>query len=282
MANIINQMKINLQLRGYSPKTQEAYIGYIKRFSNYYDKPFEELGTKEIRRYLYYIQIIKKYSDSYINQNYSALKFLYKTVLHQEWSVEKYPRLRKNKKLPVVLSKSEVKDIFSAITNFKHKTILTTIYSAGLRISEAANLTIEDIDSKNMQIRVKQGKGKKDRYTILSKSNLQILREYWRIYKPGYYLFPGRSYKKPISPRSIQKYFKKTIKKAGITKHATVHTLRHCFATHLLESGVDTYHIQNLMGHSSPKTTSIYIHLTRKDILSVISPLDILMDDPND
>ncbi|MTI59297.1 MAG: integrase [Firmicutes bacterium] len=282
MASLINKMKINLQLRGYSLKTQEAYIRYIKQFYDYYNKPFEQIGTKEIRKYLYYLQIIKKYSDSYVNQNYSALRFLYKIVLNQEWSVKKYPRLKRNKKLPVVLSRDEISNIFSAITNFKHKAILTTIYSAGLRISEAANLIIEDIDSKNMQIRVKQGKGKKDRYTILSKSNLQILRDYWKIYKPSYYLFPGRTYNKPISTRSIQVYFKKTLKKAGITKHATVHTLRHCFATHLLEAGIDIYHIQNLMGHTSPKTTNIYIHLTRKDILSVTSPLDILMGDSDD
>lgn len=139
-----------MQLRGYSLKTQEAYIRYIKQFYDYYNKPFEQIGTKEIRKYLYYLQIIKKYSDSYVNQNYSALRFLYKIVLNQEWSVKKYPRLKRNKKLPVVLSRDEISNIFSAITNFKHKAILTTIYSAGLRISEAANLTIEDIDSKNM------------------------------------------------------------------------------------------------------------------------------------
>lgn len=168
-------------------------------------------------------------------------------------------------------------------SNLKHKAILMTIYSAGLRISEANNLIIDDIDSNNMQIRVRQGKGKKDRYTLLSQKNLSILREYWKNYRPKYWLFPGNPSTKAISPRTIQQVFKQSLSKAGINKNATVHTLRHCFATHLLEAGVDIFHIQKLMGHASPKTIAIYIHLTRKDILDVISPLDMMMDsDSND
>ena len=157
-----------------------------------------------------------------------------------------------------------------------------TIYGAGLRISEVVNLTVEDIDSNNMQIRVQQGKGKKDRYTLLSQTNLDLLRDYWKIYRPVKWLFPGRNPNNPFSTRSVQRIFKETCEKAGVKKKATVHTLRHCFATHLLQAGISVYHIQQLLGHSSPKTTSAYIHLTRRDILNVKSPLNLMKEISND
>ena len=184
--------------------------------------------------------------------------------------------------MPVILSKTEVKNILNATTNLKHKAILTTVYSAGLRISEVRNLTIKDIDSKNMQIRVRKAKGKKDRYTLLSQNNLSLLRKYWKEYQPEYWLFPGMPTTKAISARTIQQFFKKYLNKTKITKNATVHTLRHCFATHLLEAGVDIFHIQKLLGHASPKTTARYIHLTRKDIIDVKSPFDMMDSDHND
>lgn len=161
-------------------------------------------------------------------------------------------------------------------TNLKYKTLLSTIYSAGLRVSEVVNLQIHDIDSKNMYIRVQQAKGKKDRYTLLSQTNLELLRDYWRAYRPMKWLFPGRNPDQPYSTRSVQRIFNTTCKQAGIQKPATVHTLRHSFATHLLESGVGLYHVQKLLGHASPKTTNIYIHLTQHDILKVRSPLDLI------
>jgi site-specific recombinase XerD len=274
---------MDLELKGYSPKTVDAYVRYAKKFIQHYQEPIEQLRTDEIRNYLHYLIVNKKCSNSYVNVNYSALKFLYKNTLNKQWNVDKIPRLKKDKKLPVILSKQEVKSIFSVTSNLKHKAIFMTIYSAGLRISEANSLIIDDIDSNNMQIRVRQGKGKKDRYTLLSQKNLSILREYWKNYRPKYWLFPGNPSTKAISPRTIQQVFKQSLSKARINKNATVHTLRHCFATHLLEAGVDIFHIQKLMGHASPKTTAIYIHLTRKDILDVISPLDMMMDsDLND
>lgn len=195
--------------------------------------------------------------------------------------MNKIPRAKKEKKLPVVLSPSEVKRIFNATVNIKHKAILMTIYGAGLRVSEAANLKISDIDSSNMQIHIRQGKGKKDRYCMLSPMILNILREYYKYYHPKEWLFQGSTPNKPISSRTIERVFEISKKKSGITKNATVHTLRHSFATHLLESGVDVYHIQQLMGHSSVKTTSIYIHLQRKDVLNIKSPLDTLMSVEN-
>jgi len=153
-----------------------------------------------------------------------------------------------------------------------------TTYSAGLRVSETAHLKVSDVDSKRMQLLVAQGKGKKDRYALLSPVTLNLLRDYWRQYRPFSWLFPGRLPERPISTRSIQKVFEKAKRKAGIKKPATVHTLRHSFATHLLEAGTDIYHIQKLLGHTSPKTTAIYIHLRRQDLLNIVSPLDSLLD----
>ena len=178
----------------------------------------------------------------------------------------------------MVLAQSEIKDLFNAVINLKHRTILITIYAAGLRVSEAANLKVTDIDSRNMQIRVVQGKGQKDRYTMLSPKNLEVLRDYWKYYHPKDWLFPGNPMDKPISTRTIQKVFKTAKTKAGIKKEATVHTLRHSFATHLVEAGTSIFHIQQLMGHTNPKTTSVYIHLSRKDVLQIKSPLDTMVD----
>jgi len=273
---------MDLELKGYSSNTVDAYLRYTNRFVQFYQMPIEQLHTDEIRSYLYYLIVTKKCSHSYVNVNYSALKFLYTNVLNKPWNINKLPRMKKDKKLPVILSKSEVNNILNATTYLKHKVIFSTIYSAGLRISEAINLTVNDIDSSNMQIRVREAKGKKDRYTLLSENNLSLLREYWKEFKPEHWLFPGMLPTKAISARTIQQAFKNSLSKTAITKNATVHTLRHCFATHLLEAGVDIFHIQKLLGHASPQTTAQYIHLTRKDILDVKSPFDMMDVDLHD
>ncbi len=284
MLNILETMKVDMELKGYSPRTINAYLMYARKFADFQQKSLEQVNTEEIRNYLHHLTVNKDYSSSYINVNYSALRFLYKNTLKRHWDIDKLPRMKKEKKLPVILSKSEVKNFFSKVYNLKYKAIFTTIYSAGLRISEVRNLKIGDIDSNNKQIYVRLSKGKKDRYTILSQKNLTILRSYFKKHKPSSdCLFPGRYPDKPLCARSIQKTFKETLTKAGITKNATVHTLRHCFATHLYQSGVDIFHIQKLLGHATPKTTTIYIHLARLDILDVKSPFDSLNEcDNND
>ncbi|WP_243186901.1 tyrosine-type recombinase/integrase [Clostridium muellerianum] len=190
--------------------------------------------------------------------------------------------MKEPRRLPVVLSPQKVKSIFDVTDNIKHKAILMTTYSAGLRVSEVCKLKIKDIDSKNMQIFIRQGKGKKDRYSLLSKANLKILREYWKKYKPKEFLFPGRYCIDPISTRSVQRIFEKALKKTRIAKNATVHTLRHSFATHLLDAGTDICFIQRLLGHTRITTTTIYLHLRRMDLLSIKSPLDILLGEEND
>ena len=276
MSKLREQMKMDLELRGYSPKTRDAYIGYMKKFALYFRRSPEELGETEIREYLHHVISSKQNSDSYVNGAYSAIKFFYEKTLGRDWNVAKIPRTKKSKRLPVALSGSEVKELFAVTTNLKHRAILMTTYAAGLRLSETAQLKVTDVDSKRMQMRVRQGKGKKDRYTLLSVLNLEILQEYYRQYRPAIWLFPGQSPNGPISGRTIQKIFEKAKEKAGIKKPVTVHSLRHSFATHLLEAGTDIYHIQQLMGHASPKTTSIYIHVRQPNVLRITSPLDTL------
>jgi len=278
MGKLREQMKMDLKLKGYSPKTQAAYLGYMKNFVRYFGRSPAKIGEKEIREYLYHLVTEKDLGDSSINSAYSALKFFYKTTLCRDWNVAKIPRRKPEKKLPVVLDGSEIKQLLAVTINLKHRVLLMITYSAGLRVSETAHLKVSDVDSKRMQLRVAQGKGKKDRYALLSSVTLNLLRDYWRQYRPFSWLFPGYSPDRPISTRSIQKVFEKAKQKAGIKKPATVHTLRHSFATHLLEAGTDIYRVQKLMGHTSPKTTAIYIHLRRQDLLKVVSPLDSLLD----
>ncbi len=281
MGKLRDQMQRDLQLRGLSPKTQKAYLNQVRDFARYFKKSPDQLGEDEAKEYLHYLLKEKNVSDSTYRHCYSALKFFYQTTLKRNCVFEKIPHLKKGKKLPVVLDKTEVDTIFSVTKNLKHRAILMLIYSSGLRVSEAAHLQITDIDSKRMLLQVRQAKGGKDRYSILSNVALNVLRQYWRIYRPKEWLFHGESSDKPISERSIQKIFEKAKNLAGITKPATVHTLRHSFATHLLEAGTDLHHIQLLLGHTSPKTTTIYLHVSRKDLTRIVSPLDFISPSNN-
>jgi site-specific recombinase XerD len=222
-----------------------------------------------------YLVIDRKVSASHQNQAINAIKFYYERVLGGQRKFYNLVRPNKEKALPNVLSTQEVTALLKATTNLKHRAILTTIYSSGLRIGEAINLKIKDIDSNRMQIRVEQAKGKKDRYTLLSTKTLTLLRTYIKTYRPKTHLFEGPE-GGPYSARSIQVFFKERCQKAGITKKVTVHTLRHSFATHLLEKGTDLRYIQVLLGHESSKTTEIYTHMTTKGFDQIISPMDDL------
>lgn len=276
MGRLYDQMKMDLELKNYSARTRSCYLACMRSFVLYFGKSPDTMGEDEIRQYLHYLMKEKRASQSAINQTYSALKFFYQTTLQREWNNLKIPRIKMRKKLPVVLSKQEIQSIFSATRDLKYRALLMTIYSGGLRLNEAAHLKVSDIDSKRMMIRICQGKGMKDRYTLLGRRTLDILRLYWRAYRPGEWLFPGRPSEMPISVTSIQKMFKRALGRAGVKKEATVHTLRHSFATHLLEAGNDLYHIQRLLGHTTAKTTAVYLHVTRKDLARVISPIDLL------
>lgn len=260
----------------YGEKTIQTYSSLFEEFINYYYRfDIEKIDEPMIITFLRYLVIERKVSTSYQNQSINAIKFYYERVLSGQRKVYLIDRPRTEKTLPVVLSEEEVGAIIHATTNLKHRAILMTIYSAGLRISEALNLKIQDIDSQRMQIRVEQSKGKKDRYTLLSSKTLDTLRQYYQVYHPKNWLFEGPSGTQ-YSDRSIQAILKMSVAKTSIKKRVTVHTLRHSFATHLLENGTDLRYIQTLLGHESSKTTEIYTHVTTKGFEQIKSPMDRL------
>jgi len=273
MTNYFEQMKFEMELRGYSPQTKKHYLSHIRLLEAYLNKAINQVSPEEIKEFLHH-RIKSGISYSSINVSCNAFKVMFNTVLKRNWSDDVIVRPKKHKKLPYILSKDEILSIFEHISNIKHKTILLTAYSAGLRISEVLNLTVSDVDSKNMLINVRCGKGGKDRFTVLGKENLNMLRQYWKSHKPKDLLFPGQISGKPIAARNIQKVFKSAKEKAGINKPVSVHSLRHSFATHLLENNTDLRTIQVLLGHANINTTCIYLHLSTNRISSIMSPLD--------
>ncbi len=265
-----------LQEMRYSPHTIQTYTSLFEEFINFYNRfDISRIDEHQIIAFLRHLVTERKVSISYQNQSINAIKFYYERVLGSQRKIYLVDRPRTEKTLPIVLSPEETQHILVAPTNIKHRAILTTIYSAGLRVSEAIALKKTDIDSQRMQIRVSQAKGKKDRYTLLSPKTLDLLRRYVTQYKPQEYLFEGPT-NQPYSDRSIQSILKEAVKKAGIQKRITVHTLRHSFATHLLEAGTDLRYIQFLLGHESSRTTEIYTHITTKGFDQIKSPLDNL------
>ena len=265
----------------YSPSTIKVYSSQFEEFINYFHlENIDELNEKHVMEYSRYLVTERRVSASYQNLAINAIKFYFERVLGGKRRFYRVERPEKEKKLPTVCSTEEIQAILANTENLKHKAILMTIYSAGLRISELIQLKIPDIDSKRMQIRVENSKGNRDRYTLLSTKTLQILREYFREYKPFNYVFEGhgstKDQPKQYSKRSIQQILKSALEKSKIKKHVTVHTLRHSFATHLLENGTDLRYIQTLLGHSSSKTTEIYTHMTTKGFDQIKSPLDKL------
>jgi site-specific recombinase XerD len=269
----LQEMKIEMELRGLSPQTLQHYLGHIKLLEKYFNKPAIEVSPDEIKCYLYY-RISVGISYSNINISCNAFKLFFNKVLKHNWSDDVIVRPKRPKKLPCVLSKDEILSIIDQVDNLKHKVILLTTYSSGLRISETLNLHISDIDSKNMTLRINHGKGNKDRLTVLSLENLKLLRLYWKLYRPKDLLFPGLINCQPLAARNIQHVFQTAKNKVGIVKPATVHTLRHSFATHLLDNKVNLRTIQVLLGHNDISTTALYTHLSTQHISSVRSPLD--------
>jgi integrase/recombinase XerD len=275
MKTLKQRMKDDLQLRGLSPKTQATYLFHVTRFAKHFMKLPDKLGEKEVKEYLLHLINDRHVSYSTLAQSYSALKFIYEVTLNRPGEVERIPYPKTPRRLPVVLDRKEIAAFFGAAANLKCRTIFMMTYSAGLRISEAIHLKEEDIDSTRMTVRIRQGKGNRDRYSLLSKVALEELTRYIRRYEPLFWLFPGTNPEIPISPTSVQKMFQIIKNHAGITKPATVHTLRHSFATHLLEAGCNLHHLQLLLGHKSPTTTAVYLHVSQKDLVKIVSPLDL-------
>jgi len=263
-----------LRLLRYSKNTLKTYSSNFEEFINYYhNKKIEDISEKEIIEFTRYLVVERGVSESYQNQSINAIKFYYERVLGESRKFYYLDRPKREKNLPVVLTKQEVKAMIDSTNNIKHKCLIMLIYSAGLRVSEAINLKINDIDSGREVINIRKGKGKKDRISLLSKDLLINLREYYKLYQPKEYLFTGKD-NAAYSSSSVLKIVKRTAKRANINKHVTTHTLRHSFATHLLEQGTDLRYIQNLLGHASSKTTEIYTHITRKGMENIKNPLD--------
>jgi len=263
-----------LELKRYANNTVKTYVSCFEDFLNYYNKSnVDELNENDVRNYLVFLIKMDR-SDSYINQAINSIKFYYETVLGMPNRFYSIERPRKKRKLPIVLSKEDISLIIKNTNNLKHKCIISLLYSAGLRRSELLNLKLTDIESKRMLIRVQDAKGNKDRYTLLSETILKDLRKYYKQYKPKEYLFEGQ-FKKQYSPNSVGKVVSNAAIKAGIKIPVSSHILRHSFATHLLESGVDIRYIQLLLGHNSTKTTEIYTHVAKNSFNFIKNPLDI-------
>jgi len=269
-----------LRLRNYSPKTAKSYRSCLRTFASHFSPRHpRDLTGEDIRSFLIYLMDEKHWEAASINQMLNALRFLYVELYKRPMVLGTVPRPMTAKKLPSVLSEEEVLALLRCIRNLKHRVLLMLIYSAGLRVGEAVRVRVSDIDSTRRMVFLRGAKGKKDRYTILSDALLAPLRQYYRKYRPREYLFEGAGGRSHLSERSVQHVFEKAVQVAGIQKKATVHTLRHSFATHLLEAGVDLRYIQELLGHSSSKTTEIYTHVSKRSIGRIISPLDRALED---
>jgi site-specific recombinase XerD len=244
--------------------------------SSFHNQPAYELTNDQIQDFLHYNIQERQLSWSSCNVLFCGLKKYYRDFLDRsdkEFSIPPRPRV---KQLPMLLSRDEVTRILTTKSNIKHRALLTTVYGSGLRVSEVVRLRPEHIESDRMMIRVEQGKGRKDRYTVLSQNCLDLLREYWRICQPGEWLFFGRDKTKPMSIGTAQHIYYQAKKKAGVTKGRGIHTLRHCFASHLLEDGAELYVIKRWLGHTSIKTTCTYLHLSPDYLAKITSPLDLL------
>lgn len=279
MDTLREKMLAELQLRGITPRTQTAYLREIANLEKYFKKSPEELGEEEVKEYLVHMLEDRGLSSGTYKYYAAGIKFLYRTTLNRGEVVEKIKYPKAKIKLPVVLDLSEVRTMLSVMENLKHRAVLTITYSAGLRVSETAHLKVTDIDSKRMMVRVRQGKGGKDRYTILSKTTLECLREYWRAYRPKDWLFEGQKEGSHICYTSIRNIFVEAKERAGITKPVGPHSLRHAFATHLIEAGTSLHHVQLLLGHKSPKTTTVYLHVSKMNLAQVCSPLDSIPEE---
>jgi site-specific recombinase XerD len=269
-------MTEDMRVRNLARLTQETYLRQVGYFARHFGKSPELLGPEEIREYQIYLVEYKGASLSVQSQVVSALRFLYGITLGMSWSVEKIPFPKKPKRLPVVLSREEVATFLAAATNLKHRALLTTIYAAGLRAAESLSLRVADIDSRRMVLRIEQGKGGRDRVVPLSPRLLALLREYWKVYRPEHWLFPGQSGERPLLDASARHACRQIARASRLKKNVTLHTLRHSFATHLLEAGADLRTIQTLLGHQTLSSTGVYTHVSVDRVLSVASPLDSL------
>ena len=272
---MLNRLTLDLRLRGLAENTQEAYIRYVGKFLDFCSKPVDELDENDARSYLIHLMREGKLSTGSINLHNSAVRFFFAVTLNKTLNYLQLPRFKKHRTLPEILTKEEVQHLIDSCANLKHKASFLLAYGGGLRVSEIASLRVQDIDSKSMRIFIRGGKGNKDRYTILSNECLCALRDYWSVYKPKHpagWLFLGLN-KTHILPDSIATAFKDHLKKSSVSKNVSIHSLRHAFATHLLEDGATIFQIKELLGHASLNSTAVYLHLANT-MDGVVSPAD--------
>ena len=278
MSVLRQRMLEDLRVRNYAENTRRIYIERVAKFALHYRKCPSLLGPDEIRAYQVYLVKERNASWTMLNQTVCALRFFYAVTLGKDWALQHIPYARVEKPLPVVLSASETESLFMAIDNVKHLAMLLTAYSGGLRVSEVAQLEVGDIDSERMIIHVRRGKGRRDRIMPLSPLLLEILREHCRSSRPKRHLFVGQDPSRPITTGTIATVCRDAARRAGIRKRVTPHTLRHTFATHHLEMGTDLRTLQLMMGHTSLKTTSRYLHISTDKIRKAKTPLDLLSE----
>jgi len=276
MTPLRQRMIEDMQLRNLAARTQKNYIAHVAGFAKYFGTSPDELDIEAVRQYQLYLLNQRKLSPESVNQYISSVKFLYLITLEMPWTSEYFPRVRRPHKLPVVLSQEEVLAFFDHIPSLKYRAALMVCYGAGLRISEAVALKVSDIDSQRGLLRVEQGKGQKDRYAMLSPRLIEVLRRYYRATRPQGYLFPSWRKEHHLCTTSLQLACREAALRAHIAKRVTVHTLRHSFATHLLENGTDIRIIQVLLGHSRIDTTARYVRVSPQVVAATVSPLDKL------
>ncbi|HMC19566.1 MAG TPA: site-specific integrase [Gemmatimonadales bacterium] len=278
MGELRDRMEADLRLRGYAEKTRVAYVSCVRAFARHFRRSPAALGEDEVRAYLTYLGDVRRVRPATQVVHAAALRFLYRITLHQPELAARVPRLRRPQTLPAVLSVEEVGQVLGAITAPKYRALFLTCYGAGLRIGEACALQVADIDSTRMLVHVRWGKGGHERYVTLSPRLLTALRTYWRHAHPrGPYLFPGATPDRPLSRDAAQRALRHVAAQCGIEKRVTPHTLRHCFATHLLEAGAELRTIQHLLGHRSIRSTVRYTFVSRKVLDRVQRPLDALL-----
>ena len=279
MKALRKRMIEDMKIRNLSENTQKSYVYHVAKFAKYFGRSPDLLGAEEVREYQVHLIEERHLSASTLNVTVCALRFLYRVTLRRQGVVERIYYAKSEKRLPVVLSPDEVAQFFQSIKSLKYFALLLIPYAAGLRISEACRLKVADIDSQRMIIRIEQGKGRKDRNVMLSPRLLKVLREYWTTSRPSHWLFPGKYSGTPVSPASARGVCHQIALASGLKKRVTPHTLRHCFATHLLESGTEIRTIQTLLGHQSLASTQRYTRIATTTVRQTDSPLDSVIGD---
>jgi integrase/recombinase XerD len=277
MTTLREKMIEDMQLRGLAERTQESYVQVAKQLAEYYGKSPERLDDEELRRYFLYLKNEKGSSRSTITVTLSGLKFLYETTLKKKWPILEFVRPAPEKKIPVILSREEVQRVLKCVRKPHYRACLSTIYGCGLRLLEGVRLQVADIDSGRMMLQVRKAKGGKDRSVPLPQQTLQILREYWVVHHHPVWIFPGHNRTGPMDESGVRRALKAAVAECGLQKRVTVHTLRHSYATHLLEAGVNLRLIQSYLGHNALTSTAIYLHLTVNSESQAVAVINKLM-----